>query len=112
MSLVLLLLSSNITQHDESRTKAEKSHKDLFQRKILLKQTTNLLLEAKKPFLFYCVRKNKKPNPGQNLRTIRDEINFSPEFRIKPFSEESFSLIMKEKMDQKLSVKFFLTNEN
>lgn len=43
------------TPRDES-TKADESHKNLFQPKLLLKQTTDLLLEAKKLSYFIpCV---------------------------------------------------------
>ena len=51
-------------------------------------------------------------NPYQNLTTIRNKINFSLEFTIRPFSQEHFLLIMKQKIDNKYSFKLFLTNKN
>ena len=74
-------------EHDQS-TKTEKSDKNIVQPKILLKQTTYLLLEGRKSFPFHCVR-SKKVNKQH-----------TPVIRIKPSTEEPFPLIMKQKNGQ------------
>ena len=64
------LLSSKITQHDKISQKMEISQKS-FPAKNLLKQTTYLLLEAKNPSYFNCVRTNETHNRCHRAYAIK-----------------------------------------
>ena len=66
------LLSSKITQHDIKIHKGWEYHKKHFPAKNLLKQTAYLLLEAKNPSYFNCVRANKTHNPCHNAYAIKE----------------------------------------
>ena len=60
-----------ITQHDIKIHKGWKYHKNIFQPKKLLKQSTYLLLEAKNPSYFNCVHANKRHNPCHKAYAIK-----------------------------------------
>ena len=78
-----------------------KSHKNLFQRKMYWnKQHINWLLEAKKPFLFHCVRENKKHDHVKiNYHTQQNKFQDQTRFW------KTFPWIMKHEIDNKLSFK-------
>ena len=97
--LILKLLAYQISTHICKLVKLDqhgdrKFYKNLFHSKISLKRTTYLLLEAKKSYFTACVQTSN--TVCAKSHTQLNHVNFSLEFRIRPFSEYPLTLSLNQ----------------